>query len=897
MSWLSNGVPNWLSKVIRKFVATLRPEPLETELDEELRFHLEQRTEDLIANGTPPREARREAAMLFGNRAAMQDSTRDRDTLVWLATTLQDLRFALRTLSRARTFTAVSILTLSLGIGAVTAIFTVVNGVILRPLPYNDPDRLMTVWEANPNYPTGGVRFSPGNYLDLRAQNRSFRQVGAFATDNYNLTGSGDAARVSGGQVSASFFPMLGIAPILGRNFDESEDRWDAPHTVILSYSFWQQRFGGNSRILGTGIRLDDKLCTVIGVMPPGLPVLPAAYEGPDGIDLWLPIENRHDAETMHWRFSYYVAVIARLKPGVTARQAQQDVDGIVKLIQKQWPDDLGKGGLVVPLHERTVGPVRRPLLILLGAVAFVLLIACANLANLNLGHAVARRREIAVRLALGAGRGRVTRQLLTESLMVALAGAALGLGLARWGAGALLRLAPAELPRTQDVAIDPWVLGFTVAVSVVSAVLFGLFPAWSAAGAGVQEGLREAGRASSAGPRGQRLRSGLVVAEIALAVILLVGAGLMIESFLRVRNGSAGFRAEGLIAMRVPLSETAYQGIARQTRFYGSLFEKVRAIPGVASFGAIDGLPFSAGGFDNTFEIMGRPPQPPGHALVSDIRRTDPGYFRTMQIPLLRGREFGPADRTDTTGVALINQSMADRYFPREDPVGKSLHVMFGNPSVFATIVGVVGDVRNALDAAPRDTIYLPYPQGRHVTSMYLVIRLAGDVPAATLVTRVRAAVNSIDAGLPVYRVTTMDELMAASVATRRFQMLLLSMFALVAMTLAAMGLYGVLSYAVQARTREIGIRSALGARAAQIFGMVIGDAVRLAAVGVAAGLAGALALTRTLAVLLYEVKPSDPAPYLAMPVLLLLIGLPAAWLPARRAARVQPVVALRSE
>jgi predicted permease len=891
VSWLLQV----LSKVISKFIATLRPEPLETELDDELRFHLEQRAEDLIAKGIPPDEARRQAARLFGNLAAVQDSTRDREIVMWLATSLQDLRFALRTLGRARTFAVISILTLSLGIGAVTAIFTVVNGVILRPLPYTDPDRLMTVWEANPNYPTGGVRFSPGNYLDLRDQNRSFSQVGAFALDNYNLTGAGDAARVSGGQISAGFFPLLGIGPILGRNFDPSEDRWGAPRTVILGYSFWQQRFGGNPHVLGTGIRLDDKLCTVIGVMPPGLPVLPPGYEGQDGIDLWLPIENRHDDETMHWRFSYYVAVIARLKPAVTAEQARQDVDGIVKRIQKQWPDDLGKGGMVVPLHQRTVGQVRRPLLILLGAVAFVLLIACANLANLNLGHAAARRREIAVRLALGAGRARVTRQLLTESLIVAVAGAALGLALARWGVGALLRLAPPELPRAQDIAIDPWVLGFTVAVSVASALLFGLFPAWSAAGGGVQEGLREAGRASSAGPRGRRLRSGLVVSEIALAVILLVGAGLMIESFLRVRNASPGFRSDGLIAMRVPLSETAYQGIDRQTRFYDSLFEKVRSIPGVRSFGAIDGLPFSGGGFDNTFEILARPPQPPGHALVSDIRRTDPGYFRTMQIPVLRGRAFGEADRTDGAGVALINQGMAARYFPHEDPVGHGLHVQFGNPTVFATIVGVVGDVRGALDAAPRDTIYLPYPQGRHVTSMYLVIRKDAGMPAAALVTRVRAAVGSIDAGLPVYRVSTLDELMAASVATRRFQMLLLSVFAFVAMSLAAIGLYGVLAYAVQVRTREIGIRSALGARAAQIFRMVIGDALRLAAFGLAAGWIGALALTRTLAVLLYEVKPSDPLPYLAMPVLLLLIGLPAACLPARRAARVPPVVALR--
>jgi putative ABC transport system permease protein len=529
--------------------------------------------------------------------------------------------------------------------------------------------------------------------------------------------------------------------------------------------------------------------------------------------------------------------------------------------------------------------------------VAFVLLIACANVANLNLGHATARRREIAVRLALGAGRWRVTRQLLTESLIIAFLGAALGLCLANWGVAALLRLAPPELPRAQDIAIDRWVLSFTMLASIAAAILFGLLPAWSAAGAGVQEGLNEAGRASSAGPRGSRVRNGLVVSEIALALVLMVGAGLMIESFLHVRAAHPGFEARGLITMRVPLSETGYQGTDRQTRFYDALFEKVRAIPGVKRFGAIDGLPFSDSSFDNTFEIPGRPPQLPGQGLVAQIRRTDPGYFQAMEIPVLRGRALAEADRTNTPDAAVISQSMAARYFPNEDPIGKGLHVLFGNPTVKPTIVGIVGDVRPALDAAPQDTIYLPYPQGRHVTSMYLVIRPGPALDATALVKSVRAAVNSIDADQPLYRVSTMNELMAASVATRRFEMLLLGAFALVAVTLAAIGLYGVLAYAVQVRTREIGIRSALGARSAQIFGMVIADALRLAAVGLAAGLVGALALTRTLSLLLYEVKPTDPTPYIGMSLLLLLVALPAAYLPARKATRVEPTVALRNE
>ena len=875
----------------RKLAATIRPRRLEESLDEELRFHLEQRTDHLIAQGVPPEEARRQAARIFGNRTQLRERTRDRDILPWLASTMQDVRFAYRTLRKQPTFTVVSVLTLALGIGAITAVFTVVNGVILRPLPYPDPDRLVTVWEANPAFPRG-VRFSPGNYLDLRSQNRSFAQVGGFAFDRFNLTGRGEPERVTAGLLSAGLFPMLGIRPAIGRGFEPADDSWTAPPVAILSYSLWQ-RLGGTRDIVGSAMRLDGQACTVVGVMPPGIPLLPYT-EDPAETDVWLPLERTRDPETMHWRFSYYVGVIARLKPGVTAAQAQEDVSQMVKGIQKRWPDNLGRGAQVVPLHQRTVDSVRRPLLVLLGAVVFVLLIACANVASLNLGRSAARRREIAVRLALGAGRARVTRQLLTESLLVGMLGAVLGLGLAVWGVAALLKLAPPELPRATGIRLDRWVLAFTMAVSAATSALFGLWPAWSAAG-GVPEGLAEGGRTSSTGPHGARVRSLLVVAEMALALILMVGAGLMMESFRRVVAVDPGFRAEGLVTMRVPLSETAYDGIARQSRFYDQFLERVRAIPGLQSVGAIDGLPFSDGGFDNMFEIAGRPAIP-GQGLSAEIRRTDAGYFRTMGIPLLQGRGFAGTDRRDTPDVAVISHGMAEHYWPRESAIGKRLAILFGNPNIHPTIVGVVGDVLSSLDSRPRDTIYVPYPQGRHVSDLYVVLRPEPGAGRAALAQMVRAAATSLDAEQPVYRVHSMEELLAASVATRNFEMVLLGLFAAVAVSLAAIGLYGILAYSVEVRTREIGIRTALGATREQILRMVVRDAARLVGAGMAIGWVGALILTRSLTALLYGVKPGDPLPYVAMSVVLALIAVPSAWVPARKAARVEPLTALRS-
>lgn len=884
---------SWFSRLR----ATLRPDPIDQALDDELQFHIEQRIEDLVAAGMSPHEARRVAARMFGNRTLLRESARERDLLMWLGTAIQDTRFAFRTLRKHTTYAAVSILTLCFGIGATTALFTVVNGVLLRPLPYTHPESLVSVWESNPNYP-GGVRFSPGNYLELRAQQHSFNQIGAFAFDQANLTGRGDPERITYGEISASFFPMLGIQPMLGRNFAPEEDSWTSQRVVILSNKLWQERFGGEISAIGQTIHLDDQPFTVIGVMPPGMPVLPSMYESVDGVDLWTPLERMRDPETMHWSFSYYVGVIARLKPGVSIVQSHQDVDGILKIILKRWPDSLGKGALLVPLLDHTVAQVRRPLLILFFAVGLVLLIACANVANLNLGHAAARRREIAVRLALGAGKWRVMRQLFTESLILAFAGASIGLCLASAGVPALLKLAPLELPRAQNVRIDLAVLAFTVLVSCGTAILFGLFPAWSACRADVQNDLRDAGRTSSPGPGGVMLRNGLVVSEIALALMLMVGSALMIESFRRVTSVHPGFKPEGLVTMRIPLSETSYDNIRRQVSFYQQFFDRVRSIPGLLSAGAIDGIPFSTGGFDNMFWIAGRP-SAPGHGLNADIRRVDDHYFQTMEIPLLRGRGFNAADRLDSPDVAVISASMAARYWSGQDPIGKQLGIMFGRPNPKPTIIGIAGDVHASLDAAPRDIIYMPYAQGRFLHDMCLVLRPDPRIKAdiAVLIQQVRRVASSLDKNQPVHRVRTMEELVSVSVAARYFEMIILGILATVAICLAGIGLYGILAYSTELRTREFGIRTALGARAGQIFTLVLRDAIRLTMAGLFLGLAGAAVLTPPLRALLFEVKPNDPVVYAAVCVLLLLLAVPSIYIPARKATRIEPSIALRSE
>ncbi len=859
-----------------------------SDLDSELEFHIQMRARDLEREGFSPKEALRLARIRVGNPTTLQEEIYEMDGIRFLDNLARDLRYAVRVLVASPTYTLVSLLTLALAIGATTAIFTVVNSVILRPLPFPEPDRLVTVWAANANYnlpgrPPGAIAFSPGDFLDLRDQNHSFAQIGGFAFDTYTLTGRSEPDRITGGLISAGFVSALGIQPAAGRLFVKSDDSPNADRVAILSHSLWMERFGGSATAIGSTLRLDDHDHMIVGVMPAGF--RPFNQD----VDVWLPLERKIAPESMRWRYSYYMRVLARLKPGVSRDQARQDVDRILEGIRKQFPGDINTGGVVVPLLDNTVAPARKPLLLFLGAVGFVLLIACANVANLSLARANTRRREIALRVALGANRGRIVRQLFTEALLLAAAGAALGLILAEWGVRGLLKLAPDEIPRAAEIHVDGWVLVFTILAATASALIFGLWPAFAASKSDQQQDLR--------GVR-QRARSILVVCEIALALILMIGAGLMIESFRRVSHVDPGFDPRGLITMRVALSESHYDTLEKQNDFYRRLIDRLRALPELKAASAIDGLPFTDGGFDNSFNIDGRS-APEGHPFQADIRRVDSGYLSALNIPIETGRALTDLDRANTPSVVVISASMQRKYWPNESAIGKHLAILFGPPGgIHAEIVGVAADVRSALDATPRDLIYMPYSQGRHVAQMDLVLRPhQAATNAASLARSVRALVAALDPDQPVYRVHAMAELLSLSLATRNFEMLVLAIFAGFAVCLAVVGLYGVLAYSVQARTKEIGIRTALGANQQQVSAIVLRYALRLTAIGLAAGVIGALVLTRLLLNLLYGIRPIDPPTFIAVSLLLLIVAIIAGYIPARRAARIDPLVALRHD
>jgi putative ABC transport system permease protein len=653
---------------------------------------------------------------------------------------------------------------------------------------------------------------------------------------------------------------------------------------VILSHEFWVERFGANPGAIGSTLRLDDQQHTIVGVLPAGF--RPFERE----MDVWLPIERKLPPQDMQWRFSYFLAVVARLKPGIGVEQARLDVDRIVQNIRRQAPDDISKGALVVPLLDQTVSRARAPLMLFFGAVGFVLLIACANVANLSLARSVARRREIALRVALGAGRARLVRQLFTESLVLAIGGAAAGIGVASVGVRLLLRLAPDEIPRAAEVHMDGAVFGFAMLAAISAALVFGLGPAFAAAGTDPQRRIK---------PPRSAVRSALVVSEIALALILTVGAGLLIESFRRVSAIDPGFDTRGLVTMRVALPKNRYGSLEKQSLFYGRMVDRLRMMPELQTASAIDGMPFTDGGFDNSFTIDGRAEPPAGQPLVADLRRADAGYFVAMGIPILQGRGLSDTAREDSPREFVISASMAHKYWPHESAIGKRLTVLFGPPGgIHGTIAGVAGDVRGALDATPRDLIYFPYIQGVNVGRMDLVLRpRAGATSPAAVARDVRAAIAAIDPEVPVYRLRTMPQMLSTSLATRSFQTTVLTIFATFAVLLAAVGIYGVLAYAVQSRTKELGIRTALGATAIQVFRGVAGQGLRLAVTGLAVGVVGALWLTRLLAKFLFDVRPTDPATFSVTVAILLLVALAAGYVPARRAARTDPLQALRHD
>ncbi len=798
----------------------------------------------------------------------------------------KDLRYGARMLLKNPGFTSIAVITLALGIGANASIFSVVNAVLLRPLPFKEPERLIMIRETKlPQFPEFSV--SPGNFLDWKRRNTVFERLVALNTPSFNLIGSGDPEQISGMRVTEGFFAMLGAKPALGRDFLPEEDQPGRNNVVVLSHGFWQRRFGGDPKIIDQTITLSGRIYTVIGVMP-------ATFSfGGSETALWTPMGFTSDDAQNHG--GHFLSAIGQLKPGATLEQARSEMSAIAGQLAQEYPDaNAGWNVKLMPLQEFIVRSVETALLVLLGAVAFVLLIACANVANLLLARAAGREKEIAIRTALGAGRARIVRQLLTESALLALAGGVAGLLLAKWGTDLLLKLAPQNLPRMSDVSLDGRALAFTAAVTLLTGLIFGLVPALQASKPNLTETIKDAGgRGSTEGGRRQFIRGSLVVLEMASALLLLVGAGLLIKSFWRLQRIDPGFNPNNALTAAVSLPSRKYPEENQRSAFFQQLLEKVRALPGVQAAGASNVVPLG-GDYVLGFVIEGRPPLPPGAGQSTNYYAVSADYFKAMGIPLLRGRVFTEQDTRNSTRVAVISDSMAKRVFPNEDPIGKRIHVTNG-PTVFREIVGIVGDVKHyGLDQDTTLQTYEPYTQ-QPFSFMTLVVRTAGD--PTNLTSAIRNQVLSIDKEQPVAGVRTLEQRVSTSIAQQRFSMLLLGVFAAVAMVLAAVGIYGVLSYAAAQRTHEIGVRMALGARAGDVLKMVIGQGMKLALAGVALGSGAALALTQLMKRLLFGVTAADPMTYVVIALSLTLVALFACWIPARRAAKVDPMVALRVE
>ncbi|HEX5706162.1 MAG TPA: ABC transporter permease [Pyrinomonadaceae bacterium] len=807
----------------------------------------------------------------------------------------QDIRYGARTLWKSPGFTLVAVLALALGIGANSAIYSVVNAVLLRALPYADADRLVMLWEQHPQ--SGRMGVAGANFVEWRSHATSFEGMTLFIPSAFDLTGEGDAERIQGTRASASFFDVAGARAVLGRTFREGDDATGAERVAVLSHGVWQRRFGGDPAVLGKSIQLNDESHTVVGVMPARFGDTPADY-------VWVPLYPAADGTIGGGRS---LNVLARLKSGVAPEQAQAELDTIAARLASARPDFNRDWGVrLVPLHEQITGGVRLTLLILFGAVGFVLLIACANVANLSLVRATRRERELAIRTALGATRWRLVRQMLTESLLLSLAGGALGLLIALWGVDLLLALAPDLIPRADEIGVDKSVLSFTLIVSVATGIVCGLAPAVQGTRGDVSVALKDAVKGSAAGFGRSRLRGALVVAEVALALVLLTGAGLLIRSFARLTQVDPGFNSSGVVLLEVPLSPSRYREEAQVVGFYDEMLRRVRSLAGVEAAGTTHTAPLSGGDSTRPFVLDDGAPPEPGKEPGASYRVISPGYFRAMGIPLMRGRDFADSDDSKAAPVVVINETLARRHFAGQDPIGSRMRQgAVGGESPWMEIVGVVGDVRHAaLDTEPKPEMYFTFRQAgiqrsnsilgnsRRIT---LAVRGTGDAQA--LARAARAEVTSIDKNQPVTGVRTLGDAVAHSITPQRFNTLLLGIFAALAVALAMIGVYGVMSFSVGGRTREIGIRMALGAQAADVLRMIVRQGMTLVALGVGLGLVASVALTRWMSSLLYGVSATDPLVFAATTALLILAALVACYVPARRATKISPMDALRYE
>jgi predicted permease len=893
-------MPEWKEE-IRRRLANVGLEPTrEAEIVEELAQHLEDRYSELLAGAATDEQAYRAALAELSEsellarelrqveRPAMQQpvvlGARRKNMIgdMW-----QDLRYGLRSLRKNPGFTTIAVITLVLGIGANTAIFSVVNGVLLRPLPYPEPERLVIVCATSLQASQEKLPLCEADFLDWKSQNQIFKSLAAFSTNRFNYTGGDYPERIDGAWVTADFFSTIGVQPALGRAFLPEEDQPQAPQTVVISDGFRRRYLGSIPDVIDQQITLNGKAFAVIGVMPPGF-----SFPEKD-TELWACEKL---APTR--RGPYYMWGLGRLSPGATLEGSQSEMDSIARRVQDQINSPTRDWTWTsISLAERIVGNIRPALLVLLVAVLFVLLIASANIANLLLARATVREKEMSVRIALGASRARLLRQLLTESLLLAVVGALVGLPLAIWGVRLLVALSPADLPRSQEISIDGRVLGFTLLVALVCGLIFGLAPALQSSRLNLNESLKEGGRSGTDGSGKRRMRNALVVTEIAFSLILLVGAGLMIKSFMKLQSVSPGFKPDHILTMHLTLPRVKYDTDEKITSYYRQLIERVAAVRGVEAAGLSLSLPPNNLEISDSFTIEGKPWPPGTSEPFVPVLFTSPEYFSTLGIPLLEGRVFNATDKESSPLVVIINQTLAERYFPDESPIGKRFRTGGAerprNP--WMEIVGVVGDVKySGLDAKPEPTYYMPLTQNTW-RSAYLVVR--ASLNPSSLLPELREQIWALDKDMPIAKVATMDQLLAESVAQPRFRTFLLGIFGALALVLASVGIYGVISYSVTQRTHEIGIRMALGAQARDVTKLVIRQGMAFTVVGVAIGLAAAFALTRLMESLLFEVSTTDRATFAGVAALLVAVAFLACWIPARRASRVDPMVALRYE
>ncbi|HEX9941764.1 MAG TPA: ABC transporter permease [Thermoanaerobaculia bacterium] len=860
-----------------------RRERVEQDLDEEIRSYLDALVEEKVAAGMPPEAARRAAAIELGGVEQVKEQVRDARGGALLETLLQDLRYGLRTLAKNPGFTSAAVLTLALGIGANTAIFSVVNGVLLAPLAGRDPDRLVLLWESTKDAPQIAVSYP--DYVDWRQRTRSFEDIAIYNSfDQFTMTGQGDPERVRGGLASGNLFTVIGVEPAAGRLLAPRDDRPDAEPVAVISDEFWRRRFAQERGVVGRPIVLDGNAYTIVGVLPPSFRLA--------GSEVWIPLGRfTHTPRFIRSNHPGLLA-IGRLKPQVTIDQMLADLGAVAKQLQRDYPVDsagIGAGG--APLREMAVGGIRQPLRMLAVAVGLVLLVACANVANLLLSRAAARQHEFALRVAIGAGRRRVVRQLITESLILAAAGGVLGLGLAWAGVKLLVALHPTNVPRLTEIHVDATVLAFALGLSLITGFLFGLAPALHLARSEPIIALQESGRRASGGRARHRMVTGLTVAEIALALVLLVGAGLLVRSFAKLIGVDPGFDSRNVTAALVSLPELDYPDEARRRLAFGELLRRVQALPPVQGAALSTDLPLSASWQTGvTFEGL---PVPAGSEPLLNAVSVSPEYFRTMRIRLLAGRGIEPSDTQGRPLVVLVSESVARRFFGGRSAIGRRMKqggAEFESP--WLTIVGIVADVKNdGLRTAPRGTMYFPDQQSVP-SSAWLLVR--SETPLEQLLPLLRRETAAIDRNLPLANVTTLDDARDSSVAQERFWMLMLGIFAALALVLAAVGIYGVIAYSVVQRSREIGVRIALGARHADVLGMVVGQAMRLTVIGIAIGAAAALGAGRFLASLLFEVESTDPLVFAGAALLVASVALLSAALPALRAAQTDPTTAI---